>query len=70
MIEGAGGVFTGSRYKDLQIQMYGKFSSLFILVRKKILSKKVTFEISKYISNEKVLQNMELLYGRELSSTL
>jgi len=23
MIEGAGGIFTGSRYKDLQIQMYG-----------------------------------------------
>ena len=24
MIEGAGGIFTGSRYKDLQIQMFGK----------------------------------------------
>jgi len=24
LIEGAGGVFTGSRYKDLQIQMFGK----------------------------------------------
>ena len=41
MIEGAGGVFTGSRYKDLQIQMYGKFSSLYIIVRKK-----GTFELS------------------------
>jgi hypothetical protein len=24
LIEGAGGVFTGSRYKDLQIQMFGE----------------------------------------------
>ena len=26
MIEGATGIFTGSRYKDLQIQMFGKIS--------------------------------------------
>ena len=25
LIESATGIFTGSRYKDLQIQMYGKF---------------------------------------------
>ena len=24
MLEGASGIFTGSRYKDLQIQMFGK----------------------------------------------
>ena len=32
MIEGAGGIFTGSRYKDLQIQMYGKVSLLDIKI--------------------------------------
>ena len=25
MLEGASGIFTGSRYKDLQIQMFGNF---------------------------------------------
>lgn len=27
LIEGAAGIFTGSRYKDLQIQMYGELKS-------------------------------------------
>ena len=28
MIEGAGGIFTGSRYKDLQIQMFGLWGEI------------------------------------------
>ena len=30
MIEGATGIFTGSRYKDLQIQMFGKTNQVMI----------------------------------------
>ena len=34
LIESATGVFTGSRYKDLQIQMYGKSKNIVIFKRK------------------------------------
>ena len=34
LIESATGVFTGSRYKDLQIQMYGKSKHIVIIKRK------------------------------------
>ena len=28
MLEGASGIFTGSRYKDLQIQMFGNYRKI------------------------------------------
>ena len=41
-IEGATGFFTGSRYKDLQIQMYGECLKIsFLKYKKSILKKSV-----------------------------
>ena len=53
LIESATGIFTGSRYKDLQIQMYGKCSILILFYTKMLFQSQIELRMKLFYKSEK-----------------